>query len=343
MASNSIVFKSIVFKIHYGGRFDRSNGRSLYVDGKMAMHPDPYDCDYLSFIEGARKSAALRYIHKKEEEEGHFGDSQGVLPELVREEVALGGPGAQYHGAQGRFNKWGRFIGASELGGPELAELGGHSFDVGGPSFEVGGPSVGHMKTQKLQIWRPKMKIRGHTSSITQCIQIPHLRDEETPSQSTGEPLSVPLTRSRRLSQLLSGIVEVNDNAVAAVRPRAETPYKEAPAAESLQMHPARKNPPSTRSIVAATGIASRIRMRTSSRLQKFGSQGGSTSTPVVIDLTASKGAGVRCSWGPPGRGGVQFRVSQPPLGSGAADNDKAPLTKSKGVKDKGKKPRWQI
>ncbi|KAB1225523.1 hypothetical protein CJ030_MR1G018584 [Morella rubra] len=30
---------------------------------------------------------------------------------------------------------------ASELGGPELAELGGHSFDVGGPSFEVGGPS----------------------------------------------------------------------------------------------------------------------------------------------------------------------------------------------------------
>ena len=29
----------------------------------------------------------------------------------------------------------------SELGGPELAELGGHSFDVGGPSFEVGGPS----------------------------------------------------------------------------------------------------------------------------------------------------------------------------------------------------------
>ncbi|KAB1206757.1 hypothetical protein CJ030_MR7G013496 [Morella rubra] len=344
---------------------------------------------------------------------------------------------------------------ASELGGPELAELGGHSFDVGGPSFEVGGPSsrsyedteaadleaedegldglfvtpppspngkddgveagkddgkqlihlflvwllllqyttrAAHLRdeapsqstpstrsTRKTQVGpqlcdgppsqstpstrrtresqrgpeirdEPPLQSTPSTHSTTHSIQIPHLRDEETPSQSTGEPLSVPLTRSRRLSQLLSGIVEVNDNAVAAVRVsrkkacRAETPYKEAPAAESLQMHPARKNPPSTRSIVAATGIASRIRMRTSSRLQKFGSQGGSQSTPVVIDLTASKaGAGVRCSWGPPGRGGVQFRVSQPPLGSGAADNDKAPLTKSKGVKDKGKKPRWQI
>ncbi|KAB1208220.1 hypothetical protein CJ030_MR7G012923 [Morella rubra] len=279
---------------------------------------------------------------------------------------------------------------ASELGGPELAELGGHSFDVGGPSFEVGGPSSrSYEDTEAADLEaedegldglfvtpppspngkddgveagkddeptgtrirdEPPLQSTPSTHSTTHSIQIPHLRDEETPSQSTGEPLSVPLTRSRRLSQLLSGIVEVNDNAVAAVRVsrkkacRAETPYKEAPAAESLQMHPARKNPPSTRSIVAATGIASRIRMRTSSRLQKFGSQGGSQSTPVVIDLTASKaGAGVRCSWGPPGRGGVQFRVSQPPLGSGAADNDKAPLTKSKGVKDKGKKPRWQI
>ncbi|KAB1225346.1 hypothetical protein CJ030_MR1G015714 [Morella rubra] len=326
----------------------------------------------------------------------------------------------------------------SELGGPELAELGGHSFDVGGPSFEVGGPSsksyedteaadleaedegldglfvtpppspngkddrcrgrtaatpeapftsgpppsqstpstrsnrqttrAAHLRdeapsqstpstrsTRKSQRGpeirdEPPLQSTPSTHSTTHSIQIPHLRDEETPSQSTDEPLSVLLTRSRRLSQLLFGIVEVNDNAVAAVRVsrkkacRAETPYKEAPAAESLQMHPARKNPPSTRSIVAATGIASRIRMRTSSRLQKFGSQGGSQSTPVVIDLTASKaGAGVRCSWGAPGRGGVQFRVSQPPLGSGAADNDKAPLTKSKGVKDKGKKPRWQI
>ncbi|KAB1210290.1 hypothetical protein CJ030_MR6G024203 [Morella rubra] len=278
---------------------------------------------------------------------------------------------------------------ASELGGPELAELGGHSFDVGGPSFEVGGPSsrsyedteaadleaedegldglfvtpppspngkddgveagkddapftsgpppsqstpstrsnrqttrAAHLRdeapsqstpstrsTRKTQVGpqlcdgppsqstpstrrtresqrgpeirdEPPLQSTPSTHSTTHSIQIPHLRDEETPSQSTGEPLSVPLTRSRRLSQLLSGIVEVNDNAVTAVRVsrkkacRAETPYKEAPAAESLQMHPARKNPPSTRSIVAATGIASRIRMRTSSRLQKFGSQG---------------------------------------------------------------------
>ncbi|KAB1227983.1 hypothetical protein CJ030_MR1G002258 [Morella rubra] len=132
------------------------------------------------------------------------------------------------------------------------------------------------------------------THSTRHTMQIPQLRDEESPSQSTGQPLSVPLTRSRRLSQLLSGIVEVNDNAVAAmtdVMPRAQTPYKEIPATESMETHPARKNTkgPSTRSTLAATGIASRIRMRRSSRLQRFRSQGASTSTKVVIDLTAPK------------------------------------------------------
>ncbi|KAB1223559.1 hypothetical protein CJ030_MR2G009176 [Morella rubra] len=40
---------SIVFKVHYGGRFDRSDG-CIYVDGKMAMHHDPYDPNCLSFI-----------------------------------------------------------------------------------------------------------------------------------------------------------------------------------------------------------------------------------------------------------------------------------------------------
>ncbi|KAB1203081.1 hypothetical protein CJ030_MR8G005531 [Morella rubra] len=133
------------------------------------------------------------------------------------------------------------------------------------------------------------------THSTRHTMQIPQLRDEESPSQSTGQPLSVPLTRSRRLSQLLSGIVEVNDNAVVAMTasrkktPRAQTPYKEAPATESMETHPARKNTkgPSTRSTLAATGIASRIRMRRSSRLQRFRSQGASTSTKVVIDLTA--------------------------------------------------------
>ncbi|KAB1219279.1 hypothetical protein CJ030_MR3G001238 [Morella rubra] len=317
---------------------------------------------------------------------------------------------------------------ASELGGPELAELGGHSFDVGGPSFEVGGPSSrSYEDTEAADLEAEDEgldglfvtplpspngkddgveagKDDGYMSDMipsTLLVSPPHSDDDVAgPSRCAPEFVERDLGANgdqkymmnlhcnlpqvhialhtafryhtyvvkrlhhnlpaSRLVYLLQeaddyhsyclGIVEVNDNAVAAVRVsrkkacRAETPYKEAPAAESLQMHPARKNPPSTRSIVAATGIASRIRMRTSSRLQKFGSQGGSQSTPVVIDLTASKaGAGVRCSWGPPSRGGVQFRVSQPPLGSGAADNDKAPLTKSKGVKDKGKKPRWQI
>ncbi|KAB1212940.1 hypothetical protein CJ030_MR5G001862 [Morella rubra] len=94
------------------------------------------------------------------------------------------------------------------------------------------------------------------THSTRRTMQIPQLRDEESPSQSTCQPLSVPLTRSRRLSQLLSGIVEVNDNAAAAMTasrkktPQAQTPYKEAPATESMETHPARKNTkgPSTRS-----------------------------------------------------------------------------------------------
>ncbi|KAB1223248.1 hypothetical protein CJ030_MR2G006030 [Morella rubra] len=41
---------SIVFKVYYGGRFDRSDG-CVYVGGKMAMHHDPYDLDCISFIE----------------------------------------------------------------------------------------------------------------------------------------------------------------------------------------------------------------------------------------------------------------------------------------------------
>ncbi|KAB1209991.1 hypothetical protein CJ030_MR6G023540 [Morella rubra] len=197
----------------------------------------------------------------------------------------------------------------------------------------------------------PSQSMPG-THSTRHTMQIPHLRDEESPSQSTGQPLSVPLTRSRRLSQLLSGIVEVNDNAVAAMMasrkktPRAQMPYKEAPTTESMVTHPARKNTkgPSTRSTLAATGIASRIQMRRSSRLQRFRSQGSSTSTKVVIDLTApTTGVGVRCSWGPPGRGSVQFRVSQPPPGIGPSDTGKAPVIEHKGAKDKGKKARWQI
>ncbi|KAB1206627.1 hypothetical protein CJ030_MR6G001569 [Morella rubra] len=128
--------------------------------------------------------------------------------------------------------------------------------------------------------------------------------------------------------------------------PRAQTPYKEAPPMESMETHPARKNtrPPSTTTTLAATGITSHIRMRSSSRLQRFESQVSSTSKPMVIDLTAPKtGEGVQCSWGPLVQGGVQFRVSQPPPGFRPSDKGKAPVTESEGAKDKGKKPRWQI
>ncbi|KAB1216603.1 hypothetical protein CJ030_MR4G025764 [Morella rubra] len=190
--------------------------------------------------------------------------------------------------------------------------------------------------------------IESEGEEDSRSIQIPHLRDEETPSQSTGKPLSVPLTRSRRLSQLLSGIVEVNDNAVAAVRAsrkkacRAEL-HTRRPQLRSHGDASSKEESPIYQKHSSCNRDCFSHTMRSSSRLQRFGSQGGSTSTPVVIDLTAPKGEGVRCSWGPPGRGGVQFRVSQPPLGIGASDKGKAPVTKSKGAKDKGKKPRWQI
>ncbi|KAB1199714.1 hypothetical protein CJ030_MR0G015016 [Morella rubra] len=72
---------------------------------------------------------------------------------------------------------------------------------------------------------------------------------------------------SQQLSQLLSG--SVGDNAVAVVSasrkktPRAQTPYNEPPATESMETHPARKNTrlPSTTSTLATTRIASLIRM----------------------------------------------------------------------------------
>lgn len=44
MSSNSILFK-----VHYGCKFDRSNG-CAYVGGKVFVHNDPYDPNCLSFI-----------------------------------------------------------------------------------------------------------------------------------------------------------------------------------------------------------------------------------------------------------------------------------------------------
>ncbi|KAB1210012.1 hypothetical protein CJ030_MR6G023561 [Morella rubra] len=41
---------SFAFKVHYGGKFNRSDG-CTYVGGNVSMHNDPYDSDCLSFIE----------------------------------------------------------------------------------------------------------------------------------------------------------------------------------------------------------------------------------------------------------------------------------------------------
>ncbi|KAB1215502.1 hypothetical protein CJ030_MR4G002285 [Morella rubra] len=54
---------SFVFKVHYGGKFDRSNSGCVYVDGKMAMHPNPYDCDCLSYIEVEAIVKEYKYKH----------------------------------------------------------------------------------------------------------------------------------------------------------------------------------------------------------------------------------------------------------------------------------------
>lgn len=41
---------SILFKVHYKGKFDRSNG-CVYVGGNVSLHSDPYNLDCQSFIE----------------------------------------------------------------------------------------------------------------------------------------------------------------------------------------------------------------------------------------------------------------------------------------------------
>ncbi|KAB1209840.1 hypothetical protein CJ030_MR6G026885 [Morella rubra] len=60
----------------------------------------------------------------------------------------------------------------------------------------------------------------------------------------------------------------------------------------------------------------------------------------VVIDLTAPEAEhGVRCSWGPPGHGGIQFRVLDAPSFLGTSKKGKAPTTECEGAKDKRKIP----
>ncbi|KAB1206501.1 hypothetical protein CJ030_MR7G000043 [Morella rubra] len=149
--------------------------------------------------------------------------------------------------------------------------------------------------------------------------------------------------RSRRLSQL---IPETAADGTVTARPKtsknkggkAQLPYREPPAVvdapnvvatETCPMRRSSTQPPALSRSLATTGIAARIRMRRSERLKGgVGSQVSSSSKPpIVIDLAEPEsGAGVRCSWGPPGVGGVQFRVSDHPSGFGQCDKGRLQL-----------------
>ncbi|KAB1215771.1 hypothetical protein CJ030_MR4G003033 [Morella rubra] len=225
-------------------------------------------------------------------------------------------------------------------------KVGGPSY-VAGPSFDHQGPSGGSVANMDphhdnaddeapptseankdktafkyvtdiapiLQATR-RRQLRDETHSQTAAeahsIQIPHLHDE-TPSQSDDVPPPPIVPASTKKTA------------------RASTPYREPPSTATIETHAVRlnKRQPSTSSSLHVTGVASRIRMRRSSRLQGGASQQSSSSRKVVIDLTAPEaGHGVRCSWGPPGRGGIQFMVLDvAPPGLGASKKGKAPAT----------------
>ncbi|KAB1213084.1 hypothetical protein CJ030_MR5G000695 [Morella rubra] len=182
--------------------------------------------------------------------------------------------------------------------------------------------------------------------------------DEATQSQSTVGIRSGPI--SRRLSQLIpetaaDGTVTARPKTLKSKGGKAQLPYREPPAVvdapnvvstETCPMRRSSTQPPALSRSLATTGIAARIQMRRSERLKVgVGSQvSSSRKPPIVIDLAEPEsGAGVRCSWGPTDAGGVQFRVSDHPSGFGQRDKGKAPAADKLGVKDKGKKPRWQL
>ncbi|KAB1216336.1 hypothetical protein CJ030_MR4G018379 [Morella rubra] len=124
---------SLVIKIHYERKFDRSNGCE-YVSGKVVLHIDPYDLYCLSFIKAAPQ----------------VGPIDKVDEEIERRRLGIG-------------TKWWDNVLSSDDDlyevdviandeaevGEEVADIGGPSFEVGGPSFdaspsfEVGGPSGG--------------------------------------------------------------------------------------------------------------------------------------------------------------------------------------------------------
>lgn len=64
--------KSILFKVHYEGKFDKYDG-CVYVGGKVSNHTDPYDPNCLSFIDievvvkeyGYKSSGLLFYLEPK--------------------------------------------------------------------------------------------------------------------------------------------------------------------------------------------------------------------------------------------------------------------------------------
>ncbi|KAB1226498.1 hypothetical protein CJ030_MR1G014080 [Morella rubra] len=124
---------------------------------------------------------------------------------------------------------------------------------------------------------RRQLRDETHSQTIAEAhsIHIPHLRDE-TPSQSDDVPPPpiVPLTRSRRLSQLLGD--NIGESELASLHAsrkktaQAPTPYCEPPSMAPIETHTVRLNrrQSSTSSSLHVTGVASRIRIRRSSRLQ---------------------------------------------------------------------------
>ncbi|KAB1203229.1 hypothetical protein CJ030_MR8G006781 [Morella rubra] len=157
------------------------------------------------------------------------------------------------------------------------------------------------------------MLVIKNDTSIRRTLE---LVDEEIPSQSTPEERSVPLTRSRRLSQLLPefaslGAVPARPTKSKKKEASAPVPYRkhsnadpsdavEPPtmaAAETRPMKTCSTQPPSMTRRVDSTRIAAHVRMRISDRLHGgMGSQ-GSSRPPVVIDLAELESElGVRCS-----------------------------------------------
>ncbi|KAB1216472.1 hypothetical protein CJ030_MR4G018567 [Morella rubra] len=179
--------------------------------------------------------------------------------------------------------------------------LGGQSFDksrpsgVGGQSFEEGGPSgVGETSFEE----EPYDDIdAAHVVSED---------DVDHPPAMPQQHRSIVDSHLPRVVQLLALLLGAGDY---------HNSYQSSH--QTGLYHQGKKNR-------RRKGLELRFSIKS---LQMCGSQVGCSSRPpIVIDLIAPEsGPGVRCSWGPLGIGGVQFRVSDHPTGYGLREKGKAP------------------